>query len=116
MSFRYWSSKYNNYRVDVIKWFIKKVNWLHRLIFPNTNARLHKNDTVEEMRLSVIIFTEYFHVSEGEPKSTSMQDALSLTAPLYKNENVQVLVSLKAALSHLTKSELAEKVTQLGDG
>lgn len=67
----------------------------------------------------MIEFSEPFLVRDGRPKSSITevwQDASSTIAPLYPNENVEVLVTLKADLRQLKRSELSETVMRLGDG
>lgn len=71
------------------------------------------------MKPHLIQFHKDFPVSAGKPKSTTIRiwhDANSTTSPLYVNENVNVLVSLEANLSHLRRSELSGTVTRLADG
>ena len=115
---RYWSEKHRAYRVDELRWFIKKANQLLSLYPQDTDEKI-QNEPVQEGKSQKFRFSKSYAVSAGRPKSSSVtiyHDSNSPTAPLHEDENVEVLVNLVADLSHLDESDLSRTISTLADG
>jgi hypothetical protein len=98
---RYWSKQYKTYRVDAMQWFIRK------------------GDAVEENKPRAITFVTDHLVSNGKPKSVTINvwvDSDSFNAPVHKCHSVSQLVTLEANLTHLPKSDLDKTIQTRQDG
>lgn len=99
--YRYWSEKHQYYKVAAMRWFIRK------------------GEAVQENKPHAISFVRDHLVSNGEPKSMTMNvlvDSDSLNAPVHKGDSVRKLVTLEADFTHLSQADLAPTITMRKDG
>lgn len=78
-----------------------------------------KGDAVEEKKPHAINFTTDHLVSDGKPKSVSLDvwvDSHSLTAPIHKGDTVRRLVTLVADLTLLAQADIMSTITTRSDG
>jgi hypothetical protein len=80
---------------------------------------IKKGDPVEESKPAEIEFNQKFLVSDGQPKSITLEvfcDENSKDAPTHKTSNGRDLVTLEADLTHISKSDLNGTIKVCEDG
>ncbi len=82
------------------------------------NWFIKRGDPVEVDNPQQIYFEEYYPVSQGNPKSLSINvqcDEISAAAPIHPNKNVRTLVTLTGNLQTISSKDLARTKTRRAD-
>jgi len=80
---------------------------------------IQRGEAVEENKPHKITFINDHLVSDGKPKSVTLNvwvDSDNLKAPVHKDGSVRKLVTLEANLQHLSEADLRPMITTRPDG